>query len=244
MLIVAVGCAKRAGERALPGAEEAWQKAQNYFQRERYYQAQQLLKDFVLNYSGSTMIDSAQYYLGRTTFELEDYITAAEEFKRVLTNYPFSKLVGDAAYYEARCYYEQAPGYQLDQTFTNQALDAFQRYLEEYTGHALQDSGYHYLAQCRDKLSHKEYAAAQLYYTLSEFASSVLYCDDILANYYDTQWAEPAQFLKARSFDALKDRVRARQEYQTYLEKFPGGRNADAARRALTGLPSSVSSSQ
>jgi outer membrane protein assembly factor BamD len=190
----------------------------------------------VLNYSGSTVIDSAQFFLGRTSFELEDYATATEEFKRVVSNYPFSKLVGDAAYYEARCYYEQAPGYQLDQTRTSEALDAFQRFLEEYPGHALKDTAYMYIGQCRDKLSHKEYAAAQLYHTLNEYASAVLYCDDILSNYYDTQWADPSQFLKARCFDALKDYTRARQEYQTYLDKYPQGNHADSARRALRGL--------
>ncbi len=221
----------------LPGPEEAWQKALKYFHRERYYQAQQLLKDFVLNYSGSAMIDSAQFYLGLTTFELEDYLAAAEEFKRVETNYPFSKLVGDAAYYEAFCYYSLAPHYQLDQAYTTQALDAFQRFLEEHAGHALQDSGYKYISRCRDKLGHKEFAATKLYFDVEEYASVVLYADYVLSNYYDTQWAAPAQFLKARSFEKLKDYNRARQEYQTYLDKYPDSKNSAAARRALSRVP-------
>ncbi len=237
ILALSFGCAKRASDRELPGVEESWQKALNLFERERYYQAQQLLRDFVLNYPGSIMIDSAQFYLGRATFELEDYLVAAEEFKRVITNYPFSKLAGDAAYWEARSYYVQAPGYQLDQTFTTQALDAFQRYLEEYPGHVLQDSAYALIARSRDKLAHKEFAAARLYHDLGEYASVVLYADEILANYYDTQWAAPAQFLKARSFDALHDVTRARREYQAYLDKYPQGDRADTARRALAALP-------
>lgn len=208
----------------------------NYFQREKYSRAQQLLKDFVLNYSGSTMVDSAQFYLGRCTFELEDYVTAAEEFKRVVTQYPFSKLVGDAAFWEARSYYQQSPSYPLDQAYTTQALDAFQRFLEENAGHALSDSGYKYIALCREKLSHKEYAAAKLYYDLGEFASAVLYCDGIRENYYDTPWADPAQYLKARCFAALGNRSRALQEYQEYLEKYPAGKHADTARRAVAGL--------
>jgi outer membrane protein assembly factor BamD len=241
LLLLNIGCAKRAGQdRELPGPDEAWQRIQHLMQRERFFRAQQLLKDFVLNYSGSAMIDSAQFSLGLATFQLEDYVTAAEEFKRVETNYPFSKLGGDAAFYEALCYYKQAPGYQLDQSSTTQALDAFQRFLEEHSGHSLQDSAYKYIGLCRDKLGHKEFAAARLYYDLDEFASAVLYCDGVLSNYYDTQWAHAAQFLKARSFSALKDRVRARQEYQTYLDKYPQGEHAAAARRALSGLPRSA----
>ena len=237
LLALSIGCGKRARDRELPGAEESWQRAQHLFERERYYQAQQLLRDFVLNYPGSIMIDSAQFYLGRATFELEDYLVAAEEFKRVVTNYPFSKLAGDAAYWEARSYFVQAPGYQLDQTQTTQALEAFQRFLEEYPAHSLQASAYDLIAQARDKLGHKEYAAARLYFDLGEYASVVLYADAILANYYDTQWAAPAQFLKARSFDALRDVARARQSYQAYLDKYPQGDRADAARRTLSTLP-------
>ncbi len=224
----------------LPGAEEAWQKALNYFHHERYFRAQQLLKDFVLNYSGSAQIDSAQFYLGLTTFELDDYLAAAEEFKRVETNYPFSKLVGDAAYYEALCYYTLAPHYQLDQTYMTQALDAFQRFLEEHAGHALQDSAYAYISRCRDQLGHKEFAATKLYFDLGEYASVVLYADYVLSNYYDTRWAPPAQFLKARSFEKLKDYGRARQEFQTYLDKYPNGPAAAAVRRALNRLPQSA----
>lgn len=236
LLAVAAGCAKRARNRVLPPQDEAWRKALNFYERERYFQAQQLLRDFVLNYSGSSVVDSAQFYLGRATFELEEYLTAAEEFRRAVAQYPFSRLVGDAAYWEARSYYEQSPSYQLDQTYTSQALDAFQRYLEDYSGHALNDSAYRYIAACRDKLAHKEYAAARLYFDLKEYASAVLYCDGIHANYYDTQWAEPAQYLKARCYDELGNRDRARQEYQVYLEKYPSGRHADVARRFIAAL--------
>jgi outer membrane protein assembly factor BamD len=232
--LFALGCAKRARERNIPPQEESWQRAMSDFHRRRFFRAQQLLKDFVLNYSGSSTVDSAQFFLGRCTYELDDYLTAAEEFKRVVSQYPSSKLVGDAAYWEARSYYAQAPKYQLDQSYTTQALDAFQRFLEEYPAHALSDSGYKYIGLCRDKLSHKEYAAARLYYVMHEYASAVLYCDDLLANYYDTAWAEPTQYLKARCFDALKDWRRALQEYQAYLDKYPSGRHSGWARHAVS----------
>ncbi len=235
-VIVAAGCAKRAGEQTIPPPEETWRKAMNYFHREKYFQAQQYLKDFALNYSGAPQVDSAQFYMGLCSFQLDDYLTAADEFKRVVSQYPFSKLVGDAAYWEARAYYDLAPSYALDQTYTKQALDAFQRYLEDYAGHALNDSAYKYISLCREKLARKDYGAARLYYDLGEYASCVLYANSILENYYDTSWADPAQYLKARSYEELGDRARARQEYQNSLEKYPSGKHADSARRAVASL--------
>jgi outer membrane protein assembly factor BamD len=152
----------------------------------------------------------------------------------VADKYPQSKLVGDAIYYGALSLYEESPVFPLDQDYTNRALRGFQRFLEDHPGHALSDSGYNYLAQCREKLARKEYAAAVLYRDLGEYASAVLYADVILDNYYDTSLAEPALFLKGRSFFALRDWERARKELQSYLDKYPDGRFALRARQMLS----------
>jgi outer membrane protein assembly factor BamD len=232
LLLSAMGCAafRRTQPHEPLGVDEAWRKARGLFERERYARAQTVLHDIVLNYSGSAIIDSAQFYLALTSFETEDYVVAADEFHRVAEQYPSSALVGDALYYEALCYYELSPAYPLDQSNTNKALQDFQRFLEEYPTHALADSGYHYLGLTRSKLARKVYAAASLYYGLDEYASAVLYADVVLDNYYDTPLAEPAQFLKARSFYALKTWDRARAELETYLQKYPTGPNSARAR--------------
>lgn len=229
VLLPVTGCMKQSTQQLL-GVDEAWQRARGLFKSERYYRAQQVLKDIVLNYPGSAVIDSAQFMLGLCSFEMADYPTATEEFQRVVEKYPFSKLVGDAIYYHARSSYEEAPSYQLDQDYTSRALQGFQRFLEEHPTHVLADSGYYYLALCREKLARKEYAAAALYYDLGEYASAVLYSDVILNNYYDTPLAGPAQFLKGRSFFALHDWERAQKELQVYLDKNPDGRFAVRAR--------------
>lgn len=227
------GCAKQAIREPL-GPSESWQKALDLFQKERYYRAQQVLRDIVLNYSGSAIIDSAQYYLALCSFHLADYLTAADEFHRLTERYPYSKLTGDAVFFEARCYYEESPGYPLDQGYTNKALQGFQRFLEEYAGHALLDSGYRYLSLCREKLARKEYAAASLYFDLAEYASAILYADVVLDNYYDTPLAEPALYLKGRSYHSLKEWPRARKELQLYLDKYPQGKHVVRVKQLLS----------
>jgi outer membrane protein assembly factor BamD len=227
------GCAKSSPGDQVLGPEVAWQKAKNLFAREKYLKAQQILKDITLNYSGAAIIDSVQFLLGRTYYELDEYLTAADQFHKMVEQYPQSALGGDASYWESRCYYEQAPGYQLDQDNTTKALQGFQRFLEEHPQHAMTDSAYKYLSLCRDKLAHKEYAAAKLYYDLGEFASSVLYADVVLANYYDTSWAGPSQFLKGRSFFDIQDWTRSQKELQAYVDKYPSGQFVLRAREMI-----------
>jgi outer membrane protein assembly factor BamD len=233
LFFLLAGCAKRPLQAPL-GVQEAWTKARDLFERERYLRAQEVLSDITLNYPGTAIIDSVQYYLGRTTFEMGEYLLAADQFHRVVELYPTSPVSGDAEYYEGRCYYDEAPAYQLDQEYTNKALQIFQRFLEDYPQHRLTDSGYVYLARCREKLARKEYSAAGLYYDLGEFASAILYADYVLSNYYDSPLAGPAQFLKARSYYALQDWERARVELKTYVDKYPDGRFVLRARQMLT----------
>jgi outer membrane protein assembly factor BamD len=227
------GCMKQTVSQPL-GPEDSWQKARQLYERGRWYRSQEVLRDILLNYPGSAMIDSVQFLIGRCSFEMGDYLAAADEFQRAADKYPFSKLVGDAVYWNARSFYAESPAYQLDQDHTNKALQGFQRFLEDYPSSALTDSGYHYLALCREKLARKEYAAAVLYHDLGEYASAVLYADLILDNYYDTPLAGPAQFLKGRSFFELHDWERAQKELQTYLDKYPDGRFAMRARQMLS----------
>lgn len=226
------GCAARRTRDVL-GSEEAWLKAKQLFARERYARAREILRDIALNYSGAAMIDSAQFYLGRTSFELGDYLIAADEFHRVVDQFPYSDVAGDAMYYEARSYYEEAPSYQLDQAYTHKALERFQQFLEDYASHSLSDSGYMYLNRCREKLARKEYSAAQLYHNLGEYASAILYANVVLDNYYDTAYAPAALFLKGRSYFALKDWDRARRELKAYLDGNPRDRFRVRARQLL-----------
>jgi outer membrane protein assembly factor BamD len=246
VIILVAGCMKEKPQ-APSGPEDEWQRAKSLFDRKRFRAAQLVLRDITLNYSGSSIIDSAAFYLARCSFELDDYVTASDEFHKLVEQYPFSKLGGDASYFESRCYWEQSPNYQLDQEYTTKALAGFQKFLEEHPQHALSDSAYHYISMCREKLARKEYSAASLYHDLGEYASAILYADVVLSNYYDTSLAGPAQFVKGRSFYDLKDWERAHKELQTYLDKYPNGKFIIRARQMLSeaaGRTASVTSAK
>jgi outer membrane protein assembly factor BamD len=233
LLLIAVlaGCSKHA-RREIPGPEESFRKAMNLFERERYYRAQELFRDIALNYSGSAIIDSTKFYLGLTYYHMRDYLTAADEFQRVGQLYPTSPVAPTAQYYLAMSYLEMAPSYSLDQKYTVKALDEFQRFLEDYNDHSWKLEAQQRLEECRNKLARKEYTASLLYYKMNEYASCVLYSDEVLANYYDTKWAGAAQLLKAKCYLALKDDERAAGELKKFLAKYMG-RKEEAEVRAL-----------
>lgn len=226
------GCAKSVRRAELLGPQESFRTALRLYERERYFRAQESLKDIVLNYSGSAIIDSVKFYLGLTYFQMREYLTAADEFQRVRQLYPQSPVAASAQFYVALSYFKLAPSYALDQQYTTKALDEFQRFLEDYQGHSLDPEAQKYIDECRDRLARKQYVASLLYFKMNEYASCVLYADVVLADYYDTRWAGAAQFLKAKCFIALKDDLRAAEELEKFLAKYPA-RKEEAEARAL-----------
>jgi outer membrane protein assembly factor BamD len=231
-----LGCAKSVRQTDLPGPQESFRKAMALYERERYYKAQEILKDMVLNYSGAAIIDSVKLYLGLTYFQMREYLTAADEFQRLRQMYPQSPVAGEAQFQLALSYFKVAPAYPLDQQNTTKALDEFQRFLEDFENHPLKLEGQKYIEECRDRLAHKTYAASLLYFKVDEYASSVLYANAVLDDYYDTQWAGAAQLLKAKCFLALKNEARATEELEKFLTKYPGRKEEGRARALLAAL--------
>jgi len=218
-----LGCASQTRFVTDDGADADWQRAKSLFERERYYRAAQLLRDITLNYSGSSFIDSANFYLGRAEFEQGNHLVASDDFRRLVTTFPSSPLAAPAAFYEARCQFELAPDYRLDQTYTEQAFDGFQRFLEDYPQSSYADSAYSYMAKCRDKLAKKVYAALKLYLKVEEYASAVIYSDAILQDYYDSSYADEAAYEKVRSLVKLKEMEKAGAAAKDYRRRFPQG---------------------
>lgn len=235
-----IGCASQTRYLSDKGVLADWARAKDLYQSERYYRAQKLLRDITLNYSGSAIIDSAYYYLGRAGYEQNDYIVAADDFRRLIQQFPSSALAADAAYYEALCHFELSPDFRLDQTTTEQAFDEFQRFLEDNPAHSLADSAYAYIAKCRDKLGHKQFAALQLYLKLEEYTAAVIYADVVLSDYYDTQWADQAGFDKIRALMKLKEYDSAITAVTDYRRRFPEGKyraRVDAIDKDLASVP-------
>ncbi len=125
------GCGRVRVEEGLT-AEEQWALANRHFETENYLDAIDVLAIFTLNYSGSTLIDSAQYLLGECHFALNEYILAESEYGRLVQNFPQSPLVDDARLKIILCNVYLSPNYSLDQRFTEKTLTTVQNFREDY----------------------------------------------------------------------------------------------------------------
>ena len=58
------------------------------YDEEDYQEAVKEFESILLQYSGSSLIDDAQYYIGLTRYQREEYIIAAYEFSKLIKNMP------------------------------------------------------------------------------------------------------------------------------------------------------------
>lgn len=234
-----VSCGKRSRS-AGPSAEESFRRAMDKFERGKYLDASDELTLITLNYSGSSIIDSAQYFLGEAHFRMKEYYIAASEYQRLIDQFPSSPLVDDAKYKVGLSYYKLSPNYQLDQENTVKAIKEFQEFTEFFPESELVPSVLKTIMEARVKLAKKTYRNGVLYFKMRDFESAIVYFDDVLNNYYDTIYAPQAMFDKGKSYARMKKYDDAENTYRKLLEKYPNSPAAGQARHSLESLRADI----
>ncbi|MBC8205126.1 MAG: outer membrane protein assembly factor BamD [FCB group bacterium] len=223
-----ISCGSKVSKEDLT-AEEAFHRALKEFDRGKYLNAVDQLTLVTFNYSGSAIIDSAQYYLAESHFKMKEYLLAAAEYERLSNHFPYSPLVDDARYKIGMCYYELSPKYPLDQEYTYQAIEQFQRFTEDYPDSPLLPEVLDKIHKSRAKLARKTFKSGELYFKMKDYPSVVIYMDEVLDFYYDTEFAPRALLFKGDSYQRMKRFSEAEEVYRKLIEKYPKSREAETA---------------
>ncbi len=218
--IFLIGCA---GVKPQPDwtAEQYFQYAKKKFNDGDYYEASNEFTVVVLRYAGSTIADSAQYYLAQSHYLMDEFLIAAVEFEKLINNMSRSSLVPLAQYKLAECYFQLSPRPSLDQSYTDKAIRAYQRFIEENPTHELKEEAQKKIGLLRDKLAEKLLKNARLYVNMREYEAALIYYDEILQNYYDSKWSDDAQFDKINIYIDMEQPEQARLEIVKFKQQFP-----------------------
>ncbi|MEX2400418.1 MAG: outer membrane protein assembly factor BamD [Rhodothermales bacterium] len=233
LLLAAVLLASCAGAGRIryDSPEEAYNRGMEHFEEGRYERAAQYFQG-VFDYGRTTDVAAdAQLNLGRAYFENGDYLLAANEYTRFISTYRNDPRAEEADYERALAYYELSPQYQLDQTNTRQAITYLQLFLDRYPNSDLKDEAEARIAELREKLAHKAYAAGGLYERREMYEAAALQYVRVFDDYPDTAWADDALLGAIRSYIGFARRsVEARQperlrraveNYERLVQLFP-----------------------
>lgn len=217
---IIAGCGSNEATKQL-SAEERYELGMKAFKDEDYLAAIEEFKIVSLQYQGSKVADSAQFYMAECRYLREEYILAAFEYDILLRTMPSSSLVSRARFRRATCFYELSPKSILDQNYSRKAIDEYQAFLEYHPTDTLVSLAEQRINELNTKLAEKDFENGMTYMHMEYYKAASYYFDVVLDKYHDTQYAEPALLKKAEALTNRKKYAEAKETLEKFREKYP-----------------------
>jgi len=214
-------------------ADERMKIAEKMFKDGDYLDARTQFRIIILNSPGGSLSDKAQFYYAECHFKLKEYILAIAEYEKLIRMYSNSEYVDDAQYKIGLSNYKLSPKSALDQTYTEKAIEEFQKFLEDYPGSSLVPKANEFMHKGREKLAQKNYKNGESYRKRALYHSAMIYYDYVLDNFYDTKFAEKSLWAKAECYRRVGNLEQAEKFYKLYLEKYPKSSKVDKVKEFL-----------
>lgn len=182
-----------------------------------------LFEEVIPIYKGTQSIDDIYYQYADCHFQQGDYLIAAFHFKNIHDSYPLSPYAEDCLYMNAYCHFMLSPEANLDQTYTEKAIDYFQLFINSYPNSAKIGECNNLMEKLRGRLETKDFKGASLYLKTGHYKAAANAFTNLLRKYPDTEYAEEAAFLvvKADYLYALNSIPEKQQErFQAALKAY------------------------
>ncbi len=209
----------------------SFDKAWKLYEKKKYNDAADAFETVTRYGRGTNYAQDAQYYLAESYYLDERYLLAESEYERFISLYPRDERREEVEYKRAMSFYEQSPRYQLDQGPTAQAIELFQLFINNYpNSEKIQDAASK-IDALRNKLARKVYAAAEFYSRIDSYKAAVIYYDETIDRFPESEWAEIALVELIETYNRYAERsveakqaeryASALQTYNKFLQLFP-----------------------
>jgi len=166
-------------------------KAMNYFNKEKYMRAKEEFKYIILEDPLSQHANDAQFYMGECSFYQENYNEAIIEYEKYLRMaYQRYSLSQKTQINLCRAYFNQSLHFKKDQSGTNLALTKLQYFIEKESMKEFKPEIELMINELREKIAKKEFETAKFYIRIKEYESSKMYFNNVLNEFYDTKFIE------------------------------------------------------
>ncbi|MCO6476007.1 MAG: outer membrane protein assembly factor BamD [Phaeodactylibacter sp.] len=209
-------------------------KALEYYEQEEYQKAQTLFELIISSYRGKKEAEEIYFKYAYTYYHLRQYILASYYFKNFSNTYGASEIREEADFMSAYSNYQLSPTFRLDQSYTQQAIEGFQLFVNTYPNSTRVEECNRLIDEMRSKLEKKAYESARLYFDLREYQAAIQTFDNVLKDFPDTDDAEQIRYMIIRSayqlaknsfVDKQKERfLEARDRASEFLARFPDSR--------------------
>lgn len=175
-------------------------KADEYYAKKKYHNAQQLYEDLFPVYKGTQKFEDLYYKYAYCFFYLGMYRDAENLFKGYLEVFPNSNRAEEVDYMHAYCFYKQSPKIDLEQVNTVKAMGMMQTFINTHPGSPRIKDATAIIDQSRVKLEAKEYRGARLQYNLGHFRAAAITYANLLNNYPESVKGDEYKLMVVKSY--------------------------------------------
>lgn len=201
MLFIASSCANSFQKVSKSSdAEFRLFKANEYYEKGECLKAIPLFEELIPVYKGTKSIDDIYYKYAECHFQQGDYLISSFHFKNIYDSYPASEYAEESLFMYAYSYYMLSPDVQLDQTYTEKAMEAFQLFINAYPESSKMQECNGFIDNLRRKMETKAFNSARLYLKTGKYRAAATAFANMLKDYPDTRYEEEASFLVVKAY--------------------------------------------
>lgn len=207
------------------------QKANEYFAKGKYKNAQTLYEELFTQFKGTEQYQDLYYKYAFTAFNLKQYEQAEAYFKGYLDVFPNSAAAEEMQYMRAYSFYKQSPKVELEQVNTIKAMNRMQAFINAYPNSTRVKDAEKIIEEGRAKLELKDYKSATLYYNLQSYRAAAIAFSELLNKYPETEKGETYKLQAIKSYYkfaelSFQDKQQERfekviSEVQDFHDRFP-----------------------
>lgn len=221
--------------RASGDTELIFKKAFEYYKAEEYARSQGLFELIIPAYRGRPELERVYFTYADTYYKLSKFVLANYYYRNFVTTFPTSSLKEEADFMAAYSSYQLSPTYRLDQTYTNQAIDELQTFVNTYPTSERVKECNRLIDEMRLKLEKKAFEEGMLYYNIRQYQASTVTFENLLKDFPETNNVEQIRYLIAKAayllaensiYEKQEDRYKVAVGYaRDYIDKFKGSNN-------------------
>ncbi len=169
-----------------------YEKAKEYYNLGQYSKATPLFEELIGVFKGTKSLEKIYYFYAYSLYAQRNHLLSEFYFKNFHEFYPKSPMAEDALFMVAYNNYQLSPKDNLDQTYTNKAIELFQVFINTYPESDLVKDANIHIDELRDKMELKEFNNAKLYYNLQQYKAASLAFENLLQKFPDTRLRDDA----------------------------------------------------
>ena len=163
----------------------------------------------------------AFFYLGQSHARQGENLLAATTYNRLVDAFPQDTLVDDALFLSGKAYQAEWRKPQLDATYGNSAISAFQSLVSSYPDSPYAGRAQNELNRLDEWFAEKDYDTGYLYLKRKAFDSAIIYFKDVIRLHPKAPKTRDAYLRLLESYRAIKYRDDARDLCDAMRKAYP-----------------------